>query len=57
MLKFVFINKLLNFDWFLIYKIMFLYFDESVFREFCFIIIFFDKNDLRKKGFLRIYVR
>lgn len=45
MLKFVFINKLLNFDWFLIYKIMFLYFDESVFREFCFIIIFFDKND------------
>lgn len=49
MVKFASTNKLLNPDWPLTYKIMPLHFDESVLREFCFIIIFFDKNDSRWK--------
>lgn len=48
MVKFSSTNKSLNPDWPLTYKIMPLHFDESVLREFCFIIIFFDKNNIRK---------
>ena len=57
MLKFASTNKSLNPDWPLTYKIMPLHFDKSVLREFCFIIIFFDKNDSMKKGSPRTYVR
>ena len=57
MLKFASTNKSLHPDWPLTYKIMPLHFDESVLREFCFTIIFFDKNDSMKKGSPRTYVR